>query len=138
MLNYLQVVHAEKLDDDPRNFRRIVRDYANPRGDILDANGVTVATSTPTDDQYQYLRQYPYGALFGNVTGFYSFQYGATDIEDAYNDQLTGRDPKIGAANLVDLLRGRVRTGTVQLTIDARAQQLARDALNGRQGSVVV
>jgi penicillin-binding protein A len=138
MLNYLQVVHAEKLDDDPRNFRRIVRDYANPRGDILDANGVVVATSTPTDDQYEYLRTYPYGALFGNVTGFYSFQYGATDIEDVYNEQLTGRDPKIGAADLVDLLRGRVRTGTVQLTIDARAQQLARDALGGHQGSVVV
>jgi peptidoglycan glycosyltransferase len=138
MLNYLQVVHAEKLDDDPRNFRRIVRDYANPRGDIIDANEVVVATSTPTDDQYEYLRTYPYGALFGNVTGFYSFQYGATDIEDAYNDQLTGRDPKIGAADLIDLLRGRVRTGTVKLTIDARAQQLARDALNGRQGSVAV
>jgi peptidoglycan glycosyltransferase len=138
MLNYLQVVHAEKLDDDPRNFRRIVRDYANPRGDILDANGVVVATSVPTDDQFEFLRTYPYGPLFGNVSGFYSFQFGATDIEDVYNEQLTGRDPKIGAADLVDLLRGRVRTGTVQLTIDARAQELARQALAGRQGSVVV
>jgi peptidoglycan glycosyltransferase len=138
MLNYLQVVHAQKLNDDPRNFRRIVRDYANPRGDILDANGVVVATSVPTNDQFEFLRTYPYGPLFGNVTGFYSFQFGATDIEDRYNDQLTGRDPKIGAADLVDLLRGRVRTGTVQLTIDARAQELARQALGGHQGSVVV
>jgi peptidoglycan glycosyltransferase len=138
MLNYLQVFHASELDDDPRNFRRIVRDYANPRGDILDANRLQVATSVPTEDQYEYLRTYPYGPLFGNVTGYYSFNYGATDIEDAYNDELTGRDPEIGAADLTDLLRGRVRTGTVQLTIDARAQELARQALAGRRGSVVV
>src|SRR5205823_3537961 len=83
------------------------------------ADAVVVPPSTPAGATYQYLRPYPYGAQCGNVTVFYSSHYGATEIEDVFNDQPTGRDPKIGAADLIGLLRGRVRTGTVQLTIDA-------------------
>ncbi len=138
MLNWLQIVSAKELYNDPRNFRRIVRDYANPRGPIVDSEGLAVAVSVPADNQYDFLRTYPYGPLFGNVTGFYSFQFGASGIEDVFNDELTGRDPDVGAADLLGLLQGEVHTGTVQLSIDARAQELARQALAGRRGSVVV
>ncbi|MBV9664443.1 MAG: penicillin-binding protein 2, partial [Actinobacteria bacterium] len=39
-LNYLQVVHADKLAKDPRNTRRITRDFTRDRGDIQTSDGV--------------------------------------------------------------------------------------------------
>src|SRR5581483_9178410 len=89
-LNYLQVVKAHSLANNPRNVRAVVRDYAEPRGAILTSDGVVVARSVPVDDEFERLRTYPTGPLFAHPSGFFSFTLGATGVEDAYNSDLSG------------------------------------------------
>ena len=62
-LTYLQVVDAKKLDHDPRNVRRLVRDYSHPRGEIVTADGKIAAKSVPSNDLFKFQREYPFGAL---------------------------------------------------------------------------
>ena len=89
-LNWLQIVHAHGLEANPLNGRAVVKEYTAKRGDIVSADGVTLATSVPTNDQFKYLRQYPTGALFEQVTGFFSFTYGSDGAERTYDKVLTG------------------------------------------------
>jgi peptidoglycan glycosyltransferase len=135
-LNYLQVVRRDALANDPRNTRVAVRDFSRPRGQIVSADGTVLAKSVPSDDGFERQRQYPTGDLFGHLTGFFSFSYGRTGVERTYGDELAGRD--LGFRNLKDVLVERTVTGDVYLTVDKNLQQLARDALGQRRGSVVV
>ena len=86
----------------------------------------------------KYQRQYPLGALFGHVTGYQSVNLGTTGVEHQYDSELLGRDPLLQGHSLADLLGTRNPTGTVVLTLTRSAQQLAKEALHGRRGSVVV
>ncbi len=45
----------------PAERRAVVKEYTAKRGDIVSADGVTLATSVPTNDQLKYLRKYPTG-----------------------------------------------------------------------------
>ena len=62
-LNYLQVVSADRLAHHPGNVRAVLRDYSEPRGEIVTAEGAVVARSVPVDDEFQQLRTYPTGPL---------------------------------------------------------------------------
>ncbi len=137
-LNYLQVVKADSLANDPRNVRAVKRAFSDPRGQIVTADGAIVARSQPVDDQFERLRTYPSGPLFAHVSGFFSFNYGASGVEDAYNQDLSGRRPEQQLRNFGDWLIGKDRTGDAVLSISNVAQQAARDALGDRKGSVVV
>jgi peptidoglycan glycosyltransferase len=134
-LNYLQVFHREALANDPRNTRVAVKDFSQARGQIIAADGTVLAKSIPSNDAFERQRQYPTGDLFGHLTGFFSFSYGTTGIERTYRDELAGRD--LGFRNLKDVLVERTVTGDVFLTVDKNLQQLARDALGEKRGSVV-
>ncbi|MDP9440955.1 MAG: penicillin-binding protein 2 [Actinomycetota bacterium] len=134
-LNYLQVIRADDLANDPRNTRVAVRDFSRARGQIVSADGTVIAKSVPVNDAFEVQRQYPEGELFGHITGFFSFTYGATGVERTYSDELAGRD--LGIKNLKDVLVERTVTGDVVLNIDKGLQQLARDRLGNRRGAVV-
>lgn len=134
-LNELQVIKADQLANDPRNTRTAVRDFAKPRGPIQTADGAVLAQSVPVDGGFERLRQYPETDLFGHITGYFSFTYGADGIERTYNDELAGRDLPI--RQLGDVLTDRNRTGTVTLTVQKRLQEAARAALGNRRGAVV-
>lgn len=134
-LNYLQVVQADRLANDPRNTRVAVRDFSQPRGDIQSADGALLARSVPSGGVFELQREYPEGELFGHVTGYFSFTFGSAGVERAYNDELAGRDFEL--RRLSDILTERTRTGTVTLTITKRLQEAARAALGDRRGSVV-
>jgi penicillin-binding protein A len=137
-VNYLQVVRAENLANDPRNVRAVKRAFSEPRGEILTSDGVIVARSVPVDDQFERLRTYPTGPLFGHVSGFLSFNFGASGVEDAYNRDLSGRHPDQQFRDIGDWLIGKERTGDAVLSISKVAQETAREALGDRKGSVVV
>jgi len=137
-LNWLQLLDAHSLANNPRNVRAVVRDYAEPRGQIVTSDGTVVARSEPVKDEFERLRTYPTGSLFGHVSGFFSFTLGASAVEDAYNKDLSGRDLDRQFHNLGDWLIGKEQTGDAVLTISNVAQQAARDALGDRKGSVVV
>jgi peptidoglycan glycosyltransferase len=137
MVNYVQVVRADDLNNKPENTRAIVRDFSQPRGQIITADGVVLATSVPSDDQFELQRQYPEGDLFGHVTGYFSFNFGATGIEKTYNDELSGQTTEQELRTLSDLFVDRQRTGDVTLTIRKDVQEVARQALGEQRGSVV-
>lgn len=134
-LNYLQVIRADEFANDPRNTRVAVRDFSRPRGQIVAADGTVIAKSVPVEGPFEMQRQYPEGQLFGHITGFFSFTYGATGVERTYSDELAGRD--LGFRNLKDVLVERTVTGDVVLSVDKELQQLARDGLGNKRGAVV-
>lgn len=136
-LNFIQVIRADSYNDKPTNSRAVKRDYDRPRGQILSADGTVLARSLPDPGQFKYRREYPEHDLFGQVTGFFSFTYGADGVEKTYNSELAGRDDDGSLESLVDLLVDEKHTNDVILTMSKDVQQVARDALGDRRGSVV-
>jgi peptidoglycan glycosyltransferase len=167
MVNYVQLVRAKSLNNDPRNSRAIVRDFDRPRGQIITADkavlACTVETSTdPKDDpqpltspagqpapdldcarkaqkvgSFDFQRLYPERDLFGHVTGYLNLNFGATGIERQYNAELAGRTTSQQLHSLSDLFVDRTHTGDVVLTIRKDVQEVARQALGDQRGSVV-
>jgi len=135
-LTDLQFVRADQYANHPQNTRVAVRDFSEPRGQIISADGTVLAKSVPVDDQFERQREYPTGDLFGHITGYFSFTFGSTGVERTYADELAGRD--LGFRNIKDVLVERTVTGDVFLTMDKNLQQLARDALGDKRGSVVL
>lgn len=140
-LNYLQIVHSKSLDANPLNGRAVVKEYTAKRGDIVSADGVTLATSTPSKDQFKYLRQYPTGALFEPITGYFSFTYGSDGAERSYDTVLTGSKSAFklptSLSDLARLLTNTDQSQSVTLTVLDRLQKVAEQELAGRTGSVV-
>ncbi len=136
-LNLTQVVRKDALDADPKNNRQTIRDFNRPRGQIVTADGVVVAQSVPSvaGDEYKYQRVYPLGDLFGNVTGYYTYSFGSTQLERTQNDVLMG---DTAAQTVSGLFGGTDNTGNVRLTLRADVQQVAAEALGDREGSVIV
>src|SRR5438093_2300178 len=130
-INYLQVFAADRLANNPANQRLLLQEYEVDRGDILARDGRTVlARSRPTEGIYKYLRVYPNGPLYADVTGYYSIVFGRYGLEQSQNDYLAGRSPDLLAQNLVDEILGRDKRGaTVVTTIDPKLQRVAKQAL---------
>ncbi|HLI55048.1 MAG TPA: penicillin-binding protein 2 [Acidimicrobiales bacterium] len=140
-LNYVQIVHAKALDTNPLNGRAVVQEYTAPRGSIISADGVTLATSVPTNDSLKYLREYPQGPLFAEVTGYYSFDYGSDGAERYYDKVLTGKASPFklptSISGLRRLLTNNNHTENITLTVLDSLQKAAQAGLAGRLGSVV-
>lgn len=134
-LNDLQVFRAEQLATAPGNTRTVVRDFSRERGVIQAADGAVVARSVPVDDAFKRQREYPEGDLFAQIAGYFSFTYGTEGAERTYASELAGRSVNLKRPG--DLFSDRVRTGNVTLTASKGLQQVARDALGPRKGSVV-
>lgn len=139
-LNVIQVARKSALDADGRNTRQTVRDFNDPRGDIRTVDGVVIATSerTTDDSRFDWQRVYPFDDLYSDITGYFTFGYGATQVEKVANDVLAGRTVAQQIKGIASLFKGENTTGTVEVTIDSRIQQAARKALGEREGSVVV
>jgi penicillin-binding protein A len=136
-VNRLTVFDAQQLQDQPENTRQIERDFSSPRGDIISADGQVLAESVPVDSRYQYQRLYPTDELFAHVTGYFAFQLGDAGVEDTYNGYLTGDDIGLSLDRLGDFFVDRDVVGDVILSMRHDVQQLARDQLGDREGSVV-
>jgi peptidoglycan glycosyltransferase len=134
-LNQVQLVQAHQLANASGNTRKAAKDFSRERGSILSADGAVLAQSVPTDDALKRQRQYPEKELFGHLTGYFSFTFGADGLEKTYNDDLAGRTDRL--RNVRDLLSDRVRTGNLTITVSKKLQQVARDALGNRKGAVV-
>jgi penicillin-binding protein A len=138
MLSWTSVFNADAYETHPLNNRDVVRSFARERGEIQSADGVTLARSYPIDDKYKFQREYPTGDLFGHITGWYSFALGSDGVEKTYNELLAGETVEQQIQSLSDLFIERERVGDVVLTLRADLQQLAKDQLGEREGSIVV
>ncbi|MFT4043280.1 MAG: penicillin-binding transpeptidase domain-containing protein [Gordonia sp. (in: high G+C Gram-positive bacteria)] len=134
---YIQVVKAHSLRADPRNNRVLLDEYSRQRGAIT-AGGEVIALSTPTTSRIKYLRTYPTAdaAAFAPVTGFFSYQYGSTQVEHYDNDFLSGSDDRLFGQRFMDMFSGRnPRGGNVVTTINPRLQRTAyNQMMNGCRG----
>ncbi|HUG88213.1 MAG TPA: penicillin-binding protein 2 [Actinomycetota bacterium] len=137
-LNYLQVIAADDLANHPANKRLLIGEYEVDRGEILARDRQTVlARSRATQGDLKYLRRYPEGELYAHTTGYHSFVFGRSEIEQSYNEFLSARAPHLFPQRLVDDILGRDREGaTVVTTIDPELQQVATDGMGSFQGGV--
>lgn len=135
--NVVQVGEANSLKHNPDNHRILYSEYAHRRGAIV-VDGHAVALSKRVHDVYKYLRTYPGGPAYAPITGYYSFENGATGIENAENEILSGDSDKLFVRRISDYFTGRTpQGGSVILTISDKAQQAAYQALAGKRGAVV-
>ena len=137
MLNatYLQFWKADSLNEDPRNRRVIEAAYARDRGAILVGRD-EIAESVPIDDEFEYQREYPEPLKYAHVTGYFSF-YSQTGLEQTQNQVLAGDDPRLFVTKLVDLISNESNQGgSVQVTLNADAQEAAYNGLSSLPGDV--
>jgi penicillin-binding protein A len=140
-LNYWQVGRKQELNASFDNTRAIKREFNQPRGQIVTADGTVIATSVPNPPgaEFTYQRTYPTGDLYGNISGYYTYALGSTQLEKTQNDVLTGNTPEQKLRALPGLITGGGdNSGSVHITIRDDIQQEAKAALGEREGSVVV
>ena len=131
---WIQFVSAKELDNRQGNRRTLLESYSRERGAIL-----VGGSPVPSKDDLKYVRTYPSGELYSQVTGYYSFTYGAGGgLEGAENGLLSGQSDKLFYRRVVDMVTGKVPSGaSLELTINPRAQQAADKALGDQRGAVV-
>jgi peptidoglycan glycosyltransferase len=135
-VNYLQAVQAPSLANKPLNDRTEYEQNQVQRGNIVTADGVTIASSKPSTGLFPYQRVYPGGAAYAPVTGYDTVftqaqapNY-ATGVERAENDLLTGTGSQLAFRNFIDTLTNKPQKGaTVQVTVNSKAQQAAYQQL---------
>ncbi len=131
------LLRTDSLNNRPENRRVTDARFAQDRGPIMVGNA-PIAKSEPVKDQYRFQRSYPSGKLYAPVTGFHSYYYGTSGLENSYSEQLIGVDDSQFLDRLVNLLAGATPRGaTVETTLNAAAQRAAWDGLDGRKGAVV-
>src|SRR5689334_765790 len=128
-LGYWQVVRGSELAKDPANPRVATARQSEPRGRILDRNGVVLAEGTP--------RHYADASLVHTV-GFHSDRYGDTDLEAAYDAELRGERALSPLERLAQvLLHTEPTPNDLVLTVDKRIHDAAIQALGSSAGSIV-
>lgn len=141
-LNFVQVVKGSAYRDDPANRRVLLNEYSSQRGQIV-VQGDAIAQSKASNDELKYQRTYSDGPVYAPATGYYSFTYGTTGIEDAENDILSGDAADLFTTKLGNILTGRnPRGGSVELTLNKAAQTAAYNAMRSgnstfKRGAVV-
>ncbi len=134
-LVYWSVIRAQTIltrDDNPRLVEAELRIQ---RGPIFDRNGIVLAETVGPPETP--IRQYPISTI-GPAVGYYSFRHGASGVEEGYNTVLRG-DPTERWRQLSNESLHRPQTGrTIQLSLDARLQQIAEALLGNRQGAMLL
>ena len=99
---------GERRAPDPRRVRGGAR--PDPGRRPPDRAG-QVVPNHDDDSPYLFVRQYPKGELFGQLTGYYSQIYGRTGLEQAMNPYLAGTAPEFTTQNLTDIILGPAAQG---------------------------
>lgn len=140
-INVVQFVNADSLNAKNGNKRVINEEFSRDRGAILVA-GTPIAESVPSKDTYKFQRRYTDASLYAPITGYYSYVYGRSGLENSQNGVLSGSDNRLFVNRVVDLLSNKKpKGGSVELTINALAQKTAASGLaslgKNAKGSVV-
>ena len=127
--NYVQVIRANDLNDAAANKRARDAECSRERGPII-VGGQPVARSVPSNDSLEYQRRYTEWQQYANITGYFSCIYGTTGIENTENSLLSGSDERLFVNRMIDLVGNeQPKGGSVELTIDPKAQQAAFEGL---------
>src|SRR4030095_16517353 len=140
-VNYIQVFAADRVATTPATSQRhLSAECKAAGGSILAADGTTVlASSRKSPGQLRFQRRYPHGDLYAHETGFYSFVFGRTELEQSYNEFLTGDAAELLPQTLTDLILGRPKQGaTIVTTLVPEIQEAAAAAAEGEAGDVAI
>ncbi|MGH3412817.1 MAG: peptidoglycan D,D-transpeptidase FtsI family protein [Marmoricola sp.] len=145
---YVQYWQAQDLDNlaaHPSNVRVRDAQYSRERGAIVVAGPGkrrAVALSVRSHDSYKWLRKYPHGREYADITGFFTRDFGLGGVEASQNDVLAGNDSSLFLNRVIDLVdHQNPKGGSVTVTLNAAAQKAAFDGLKKLnkhvQGAVV-
>ena len=130
--NWIQVVKASSYSAHTDNYRNTIYNYQVDRGGIY-VGSTAVASSTPTkDSQMKYQRVYSAGPEYAPVTGYFSSNYGSSNLEELENTLLDGKDTRLATQNFLRKAEGKGQAGgSIVTTINAAAQNAAYSGLVG-------
>jgi peptidoglycan glycosyltransferase len=132
---------AGLADRQDNEIQRVAR-FTIKRGLIYAGDGKTVLAANRAKrvgNQTLYFRRYPQGKLAPHVVGYSTQLRSQAGIERSLDDYLTGSNANLNTVltTTLDRLKGAtVKGNNVYLTIDARAQRIANEALAGKCGAV--
>ena len=126
-----------RLNNDPHNVRVRDAEFSQNRGNIL-VGSRPIATTTSSNGKFAYQRVYPSGPKYAPITGYYSYYYGRSMLEQTQNAQLTGTSDAQWLSRITGTLSGhKPEGGSITTTINAKAQDAAWNGLKGKKGAVV-
>jgi peptidoglycan glycosyltransferase len=133
----IQFFRAAALDKSSINPRVTTASTQFARGEIVAADGTILAQSlAQSSGFYPYRRIYPLGALTSGVVGFSGPSYGDWGLEVQYDSYLTAHAQP--PQSFAQLLAPTSAADSITLTLQPKLQQVARKALAGQDGAVVV
>ncbi|MGH9168824.1 MAG: penicillin-binding protein 2, partial [Acidimicrobiia bacterium] len=138
-VNYIQVVAADRLANHPANKRLLFEECEVDRGDIVAADRQTTLAEDQPAEILGFERVYPPDPSlgYGHLVGYYSCIFSRTDLEQSFNQYLTGRAEELFPQRLVDQILGREEQGAnLVMTIEPELQELAARELGDREGAV--
>jgi peptidoglycan glycosyltransferase len=140
---YWQTWAAAGLADRQDNEIQRVAQFTIKRGTIYANDGTTVLAknrAVKVGGKTLYYRVYPQRGLTAHVVGYSTVARSQAGLEKSFNDYLTGANGNLSSVfrSTFDRWRGVTVTGNdVYTTINAKAQQVALDALKGQCGAAV-
>jgi peptidoglycan glycosyltransferase len=130
------VFDASALDNNPLNVRTLIAQLQIKRGRILADDNSVVARSVKRGGG-TWARTYPAGSLFAQPVGYADVALGSAAGLERYRASYL-RGLQTGLTSVFGPLGGTHPVGDdVYTTLDPKAQQVARQELAGRPGSVV-
>ncbi|NLJ90422.1 MAG: penicillin-binding protein 2 [Clostridiales bacterium] len=132
---YFMVTKSEDIINNSYNKRQDLLSEQIVRGDILSADGKTLAHTLVRDDGSE-VRVYPYGDLFAHAVG--RFSKGRTGIESSENFRLLTSNT-YGLKKIFMDLTGQKNLGdNVVTTLNYDLQKVAYDSLGKNKGAIIV
>jgi peptidoglycan glycosyltransferase len=131
------VFEAEALRENELNRRALLQEQKIRRGTIRAADGTVLARAVPRQGE-TFGRRYPTAELFAHAIGYSFTTIGRAGLERSRNDVLTGERTELVSA--LESILGRSDEGDdIRTTLNARAQRVAMDALegSGHKGALV-
>jgi penicillin-binding protein A len=137
--SYWSVLDASGLADNPANRRPLIEEQKVPRGLIFARDGrtrIAVNRAEGRGEDRVFDRFYPTNGLFAHPVGYSFITNGRRGLEQARNDELSGKENEF--EQLFSGLRGRDREGNDLVTnLDVAGTEAAVNGLAGRKGAVV-
>jgi penicillin-binding protein A len=142
---YWQLWAASSLAARQDNLHEVVQEQSIDRGRILTANGEVLARSVArktADGRRIYVRRYPRGPVFAQVTGYSSPSANRSGLEQSQNDYLTGSNSDLSgvlAREFHSITGGTVKGNDVVTSLDPAVQAAAFQGLkkSGHAGAAV-
>lgn len=134
-ISYFQIFKAEKIKYNSYNKRLWIDEEKTLRGSILDRNGKVLVYSEK--DEEKQTRHYNYGRLYSHVIGYSYREYGKTGLELKYNNALLDIIENQAINEFKNMVSDKSVGNNLELTLDHGLQEMARNLLQGKKGSVI-